>query len=94
MSTLAWVLIGIFVVCAVFFFAALFKVSSESSHREEDYYALHPPDRRHTSTAKARHQLDSDPNVNRCVCCGEIIPEGLQVCSSCEQKQRLGNGWY
>lgn len=21
---------------------------------------------------------------NRCVCCGEIIPEGRQVCPSCE----------
>lgn len=93
MSTLAWILMGIVVVCAAFFFAAMFKVASESSRREEDYYALHPPDRRHTGTT-ARHPLDSDPNVNRCVCCGEIIPEGLQVCSSCEQKQRLGNGWY
>lgn len=24
------------------------------------------------------------PNVNRCVCCGEIIPEGRQVCPNCE----------
>ena len=23
---------------------------------------------------------------NRCVCCGEIIPEGRQVCKNCEQK--------
>lgn len=23
-------------------------------------------------------------NVDRCVCCGEIIPEGRQVCASCE----------
>ena len=22
--------------------------------------------------------------MNRCVCCGEIIPEGMQVCKSCE----------
>lgn len=22
---------------------------------------------------------------NRCVCCGEIIPEGRQVCPSCEK---------
>ncbi len=21
---------------------------------------------------------------NRCICCGEIIPEGLQVCPSCQ----------
>lgn len=24
------------------------------------------------------------PDVNRCVCCGEIIPEGRQVCPNCE----------
>ena len=29
--------------------------------------------------------LWSEPeNVNRCVCCGEIIPEGRQVCPNCE----------
>ena len=93
MSTLAWILMSIFVVCAILFFAAMFKVSSENSRREEGYYAAHPPNRKNRS-ASGHHQLDNDPNVNRCVCCGEIIPEGLQVCSSCEQKQRLGNGWY
>ena len=25
---------------------------------------------------------------NRCVCCGEIIPEGRQVCPYCEQIMR------
>lgn len=24
--------------------------------------------------------------LNRCICCGVIIPEGRQVCSSCEEK--------
>lgn len=24
--------------------------------------------------------------VDRCVCCGEIVPEGRQVCPSCERK--------
>ena len=23
--------------------------------------------------------------VERCVCCGDIIPEGMQVCRACEQ---------
>ncbi len=29
---------------------------------------------------------------NRCVCCGDIIPKGRQVCAGCEyrEKQRLG----
>jgi len=25
---------------------------------------------------------------NRCVCCGEIIPEGRQVCPNCEKKAK------
>lgn len=25
-------------------------------------------------------------NNNRCVCCGAIIPEGRQVCPTCEKK--------
>lgn len=24
------------------------------------------------------------PDADRCVCCGEIIPEGRQVCPQCE----------
>ena len=27
--------------------------------------------------------------TDRCVCCGEIIPEGRQVCPTCEQKECL-----
>ena len=27
-------------------------------------------------------------NENRCVCCGEIIPEGRQVCLNCESGVR------
>lgn len=25
-------------------------------------------------------------NSNRCVCCGAVIPEGIQVCPTCERK--------
>lgn len=25
-------------------------------------------------------------DTNRCVCCGEIIPEGRQVCPTCEKE--------
>lgn len=25
-------------------------------------------------------------NENRCVCCGEIIPEGTQVCNMCQEE--------
>lgn len=27
-------------------------------------------------------------NDNRCVCCGQIIPEGRQVCPICEEKAK------
>lgn len=29
-------------------------------------------------------------NVNHCVCCGEIIPEGRQVCPNCESGNKRG----
>ena len=25
-------------------------------------------------------------NTNTCICCGEVIPEGRQVCKKCEYK--------
>ena len=28
---------------------------------------------------------------NRCVCCGEIIPEGRQVCPNCEKGEQMKN---
>lgn len=28
-------------------------------------------------------------NENCCVCCGEVIPEGRQVCPSCEYKAEM-----
>ena len=30
--------------------------------------------------------VNAKPADNRCVCCGEIIPEGKQVCPMCEKK--------
>ena len=29
--------------------------------------------------------------VERCVCCGDIIPEGLQVCPKCEAKELISD---
>ena len=36
------------------------------------------------------------PSSNTCVCCGEEIPEGLQVCSVCEKisKKKSGGDIY
>lgn len=31
---------------------------------------------------------------NRCVCCGEIIPEGRQVCLHCEIIENVIDGLY
>lgn len=33
-----------------------------------------------------RNQTEELFNAERCVCCGEIIPDGRQVCPSCEDK--------
>lgn len=30
-------------------------------------------------------KLDWNTNDNTCICCGEIIPEGRQVCPKCEK---------
>lgn len=29
---------------------------------------------------------------NRCICCGQIIPEGRQVCPACEAKNKVQAG--
>ena len=29
------------------------------------------------------------PDADRCVCCGEIVPEGRQICPSCERKRYI-----
>lgn len=29
---------------------------------------------------------------NRCVCCGEIIPEGRMVCPNCEEEAKERSG--
>lgn len=35
---------------------------------------------------------DDIMNEDRCVCCGEIIPEGRMVCPQCDQQEiRIGN---
>ena len=31
-----------------------------------------------------KNVIDDFENADRCVCCGEIVPEGRQVCPSCE----------
>lgn len=32
----------------------------------------------------AMDYLGADFNADRCVCCGDVIPEGRQVCPACE----------
>ena len=39
------------------------------------------------------HTLPGD-NAERCVCCGEIIPEGRQICPACEKKANKEDGWW
>ena len=51
-----------------------------------DYYGLRDLNR---DAIALSHTIRDDiqlyrQNVNRCVCCGEIIPEGRQVCPNCK----------
>lgn len=41
---------------------------------------------RGTAFAAIMKHLNAAPDVERCVCCGEIIPEGRQVCPNCEKR--------
>ena len=33
--------------------------------------------------------IQNNTGVETCVCCGEIIPEGRQMCPSCENDTKL-----
>lgn len=51
---------------------------------------------RRTDPTEDQANQDALPgdNVERCVCCGEIIPEGRQVCPACEKKANKEDGWW
>lgn len=38
-----------------------------------------------------RHGLDVAARIseNRCICCGELIPEGMQVCYACRKRLEI-----
>ena len=90
MKAWAWILIGMAVVGIVLFYAGLMKVASRCSQKEEAYYRLHPPDRK----SGTGDQTDYDSSADRCVCCGEIIPEGTQVCSNCNGRTDKPDAWW
>lgn len=93
MTAWGWILIGLAAAGLIVFYGGLMEASARSSRLEEqEYLRLHPPDRKDDAAASRR--MDNDTSSERCVCCGEIIPEGRQVCSSCEEKRREGtNAW-
>lgn len=35
---------------------------------------------------KQYEEKDISDNANRCAACGEVIPEGIQICPDCERK--------
>ena len=35
---------------------------------------------------KQYDEKDSEDNANRCAACGEVIPEGIQICPDCGRK--------
>lgn len=38
----------------------------------------------HNRKVEAALENDIGANADRCVCCGDVIPEGRQVCPACE----------
>lgn len=100
MKAWVWALIGLAFVGFVLFLLSLAKIASRNSRREEAYYRLHPPDRSN-GPGKGKHpdshtgnQADHDSNANRCVCCGEIIPEGQQTCMYCQRRAEQADVWW
>ena len=47
-----------------------------------DIFHLRMPDCPLTKVTETKEYLGAD----RCVCCGEIVPEGTQVCNNCLKK--------
>jgi hypothetical protein len=35
---------------------------------------------------KVKKEIAAEQNANYCVCCGDVIPEGRQVCPKCERE--------
>lgn len=64
---------AIAVLAAFLFYVWVFCKLGSSVVRDEERRELE----------RQEQDLGSDTDVNRCVCCGEAIPEGFQVCKKC-----------
>lgn len=38
-----------------------------------------------TDTCVCNVEVENNAGVETCVCCGEVIPEGRQICLNCER---------
>lgn len=100
MTIAAVIVITLGILFILLLFAALLNVSSRCSRRDEAYYLLHPPDeiqkavKRPDGNTATGYQPDHDSSANRCVCCGDVIPEGKQVCVICEQRMNPDKAWW
>ena len=94
MAAWAWVLIGVLMAGVVLVCMALAKAASRISRMEEAHHALHLSDSKAPKTENGAEALNGDRNTERCVCCGEIIPEGQQVCKRCSEQAQQQNAWW
>lgn len=49
---------------------------------------IHP--RKHPGARARPIGLDLDAKAETCICCGEAVPEGRQICPSCETQTKGG----
>ncbi len=61
-----------------------FPSIAEVSRIERIYNAVHGTFKHYGDMVQLIRTTDAD----RCVCCGEVIPEGRMVCQDCERKAK------
>ena len=94
MTAWAWVLIGVLMAGIVLVRMALTKATSKNNRMEEADRAPLQSDSKDPQTENDANALIDNRNAERCVCCGEIIPEGQQVCFRCSEKANQQNVWW
>lgn len=60
---------------------------SPERHRKKEIAKMADASRNRQEKKRTWPQPQGGTMENRCICCGEIIPEGRQVCPSCMIKK-------
>ena len=66
---------------------AVARIVGWSAHRIEELICADMDSR--STSQKSRRGALTMADADRCVCCGEIVPEGRQICPQCERKRYI-----